>query len=51
MIEAQVWEQRVPGTDVPVKRVHLEVNPDGRALVHEAILAQLFDHAGWERVE
>ncbi|MDN4173937.1 hypothetical protein QWY28_13330 [Nocardioides sp. SOB77] len=49
--EQQVWERRIPGTDVPLTRVHLAIGPDGRALVHEAVLAQLLTDAGWERAQ
>lgn len=49
--EHQVWEQRVAGSDVVTTRLHLEVDETGRARVHEAVLAQLLDDAGWERAD
>lgn len=47
--EVQVWEQRVPGSDLAAQRLHLEVDDEGRARVHESVLAQLLSDAGWER--
>ncbi|WP_193613144.1 hypothetical protein [Nocardioides lijunqiniae] len=47
--EAQVWERRVPGTDVAEVRVHLAVDDQGRVELHEAVVAQLLADAGWER--
>ena len=47
--ERQVWERRIPGTDVPLTRVHLEVDGEGRVRLHEALVAQLLHDAGWER--
>lgn len=50
----QVWERPVvPGTDPRVDpvaaRLILEIDAQGRAHVHEAVLAQLLTDAGWER--
>lgn len=49
--ELQVWEKRLSGTDVAEQRMHLAVNDEGRVSVHEALLVQLLDAAGWERVQ
>ncbi|WKN47133.1 hypothetical protein [Nocardioides sp. Arc9.136] len=49
--DQHTWERRVPGTDVPLTRVHLAFDETGRALVHEAVLAQLLADAGWERAQ
>lgn len=49
MAERQVWEQHVPGTDIPTQRLHLDVDDQGRTAVHEAVMAQLLADAGWER--
>ncbi|NYD43951.1 hypothetical protein [Nocardioides panaciterrulae] len=51
MAEHQVWEQRIPGTDVPTTRLHIDIDDQGRARVHEAVLAQLLLDAGWERAQ
>ena len=48
-LDRQTWEKRLGGTDVAEKRLHLEVDPEGRVRVHEAVLAQLLHDAGWER--
>lgn len=48
-LEHQIWEQRVPGTDIATTRVHLHVDDHGRVTMHEAIAAQLLVDAGWER--
>lgn len=45
----QTWQRCVPGTDVPIVRITLHVDDQGRARVHEAILTQLLASAGWER--
>ncbi len=52
--ERQVWEKPVvPGTDPRVDpvaaRLLLDIDHEGRARVHEAVLAQLLLDAGWER--
>lgn len=48
-VEWQTWERRLGGTDVAEKRLHLEVDDQGRVRLHEAIVAQLLHDAGWER--
>lgn len=48
--EVQIWEKRITGTDVAERRLHLAVNDQGRVTVHEVVLVQLLDAAGWERV-
>jgi hypothetical protein len=52
-VEHQTWERPhrppAPGDRVASIRVHLDVDARGRASVHEAVLAQLFHDAGWER--
>lgn len=51
--QSQLWtrpEKRpAPGVRRPEMRLHLVVDDTGRALVHEAVLAQLLTDAGWER--
>lgn len=47
--ERQTWERLVPGSDVAEQRIHLEVDDQGHARVHEALLAQMLVDAGWER--
>lgn len=47
--DLQVWERRIGGTDIAETRLHLEVDPEGRIRVHEAVLVQLLVDAGWER--
>lgn len=49
MAERQVWEKRLGGTDVVEKRLHLEVDAEGRVRLHEALAARLLHEAGWER--
>lgn len=48
-VEAQLWEQRITGTDVATQRLHLVVDEHGRVTVHEAVLGRLLLEAGWER--
>lgn len=53
-VEQQTWERPVvPGTDPRVDpvaaRLLLDIDHEGRARVHEAVLAQLLHDAGWER--
>lgn len=47
--EPQVWEQKVPGSDLAAQRLHLVVDDEGRVRLHEAVVAQLLHDAGWER--
>lgn len=47
--ERQTWERHIPGTDVPELRIVFDIEPDGRVRLHEAVVAQLLDAAGWER--
>lgn len=51
--EHQTWVRPlrppVPGDVVAAVELHLEIDAAGRAYVHEAVLAQLFREAGWER--
>lgn len=51
--ERQTWTRpAVLGTVGQVRaetQLHLEVDSEGRARVHEAVLAQLLVDAGWER--
>lgn len=47
--EPQVWEQKVPGSDLALTRLHLQVDDEGRVRLHEAVVAQLLHDAGWER--
>lgn len=48
-VEQQTWERLMPGTDAAELRVLLEVDGQGRAYVHEALLGRLLLDAGWER--
>lgn len=45
----QAWERRLAGTPVTDMALHLLIDDQGRAYVHEAVLAQLLTDAGWER--
>jgi hypothetical protein len=47
--EPQVWEQKVPGSDLAAQRLHLQVDDEGRVRLHEAVVEQLLLDAGWER--
>jgi len=47
--ERQTWEKRLGDTDVAEKRMHLEVDDQGRVRIHEALVVQLLVDAGWER--
>lgn len=47
----QVWERRVPGSDVAVEKAVVDVRPDGFVKVEESLLAQLLLDAGWERAQ
>lgn len=49
--ERQVWEKPLEGTDIPERRLFLAVDDQGRISVHEAVLVQLLDAAGWERIQ
>lgn len=51
--DQQTWARPVPvnapGAGQPAVVLHLVYDDTGRALVHEAVLAQLLVDAGWER--
>ncbi|NUS54717.1 MAG: hypothetical protein HOV66_07625 [Streptomycetaceae bacterium] len=49
MDERQVWERRLADTDIAESRLHLQVDDQGRAYVHEAVLVRLLVDAGRER--
>ena len=48
-VEQQTWERPLTGTDAAELRMLLEVDGQGRAYVHEALLGRLLLDAGWER--
>lgn len=51
MMKTQVWEKHLEGTDVPLRRAHVEVDHEARVLIHELLLAELLAAAGWVLVE
>ena len=51
MTGRQVWEKRLSGTDVAEQRMHLDVDDESRIRIHEVLLVQLLDAAGWERAK